>query len=59
MLYRSCPTDRIGLRLCYGGDYSVGMTEDGAIDIFIAGVDGDSIAGRDGRLQEGDQILQV
>lgn len=54
-LYRTSSADRIGLTLCYG---SVDST-DGIIDIFIGGVESESIAGRDGRLQEGDQILQV
>lgn len=46
--------DRIGLTLCYGPP-----DPNGVIDIFIGDVEPVSVAGRDGRVREGDQILQV
>ena len=46
--------DRIGLTLCYGPPDNTGIT-----DIFIGEVELESIAGSDGRIHEGDQILQV
>lgn len=46
--------DRIGLTLCYG------ETEvDGISDVFIGEVEANSVAGRCGRIEEGDQIIKV
>ena len=54
MLKRTSPNDRIGLTLCYGE-----TEEDGFTDIFIGEVEVDSVAGRNGKIQEGDQIVKV
>ena len=54
MLKRISPNDRIGLTLCYGE-----TEEDGFTDIFIGEVEDDSVAGRNGKIQEGDQIVKV
>ena len=54
MLKRTSPNDRIGLTLCYGE-----TEEDGFTDIFIGEVEDDSVAGRNGKIQEGDQIVKV
>lgn len=51
---RISPNDRIGLTLCYGE-----TEEDGFTDIFIGEVEDDSVAGRNGKIQEGDQIVKV
>ena len=51
---RTSPNDRIGLTLCYGE-----TEEDGYTDIFIGEVEDDSVAGRNGKIQEGDQIVKV
>ena len=51
---RTSPNDRIGLTLCYGE-----TEEDGFTDIFIGEVEVDSVAGRNGKIQEGDQIVKV
>lgn len=51
---RTSPNDRIGLTLCYGE-----TEEDGFTDIFIGEVEDDSVAGRNGKIQEGDQIVKV
>ena len=54
MLKRTSPNDRIGLTLCYGE-----TEEDGFTDIFIGEVEDDSVAGKNGKIQEGDQIVKV
>lgn len=51
---RTSTNDRIGLTLCYGE-----TEEDGFTDIFIGEVEDNSVAGRNGKIQEGDQILKV
>ena len=51
---RTSPNDRIGLTLCYGE-----TEEDGFTDIFIGEVEDDSVAGRNGKILEGDQIVKV
>ncbi|XP_022240352.1 E3 ubiquitin-protein ligase PDZRN3-like isoform X2 [Limulus polyphemus] len=52
-LHRSGSQEKLGLTLCYES------TEEVETDIFISEIDADSIAGRDGRIQAGDQILQI
>lgn len=49
-LRRSSSNDRIGLTLCYG------ETEE---DVYIGKIEADSVAGRNGRIQEWDQIMKV
>ncbi|XP_059153688.1 PDZ domain-containing RING finger protein 4-like, partial [Physella acuta] len=53
MLRRTSTDEKLGLTLCYGS------LEDELTDIFISEVDPCSIAGRDGRIREGDQIVQI
>lgn len=54
-LRRQTISDRVGLTLCYGpADPHTGYT-----DVFIGEVDPDGIAGHNGILKEGDQVLQI
>ncbi|WAR25608.1 PZRN3-like protein [Mya arenaria] len=53
VLQRMSEADKLGLTLCYG------PTEDGITDIFIGEVDPYSVAAKDGRIREGDQIVQI
>ncbi|XP_025106860.1 E3 ubiquitin-protein ligase PDZRN3-B-like isoform X2 [Pomacea canaliculata] len=53
VLQRTTSNEKLGLTLCYGS------LEDEVTDIFISEVDPSSVAGRDGRIKEGDQILQI
>ncbi|KAJ8302049.1 hypothetical protein KUTeg_021036 [Tegillarca granosa] len=53
VLHRSSTNEKLGLTLCYGS------LEDEMTDIFISEVDPCSIAAQDGRIREGDQILQI
>ncbi|CAG5128859.1 unnamed protein product, partial [Candidula unifasciata] len=53
VLRRACSQEKLGLTLCYGS------LEDELTEIFISEVDPCSIAGRDGRIREGDQIVQI
>ncbi|KAL3852177.1 hypothetical protein ACJMK2_015851 [Sinanodonta woodiana] len=45
--------EKLGLTLCYGS------AEDGVTDIFIGEIEPYSIAAKDGRIREGDQIIQI
>ncbi|XP_029849254.1 PDZ domain-containing RING finger protein 4 [Ixodes scapularis] len=45
--------EKLGLTLCYGDP------DEQETEIYIGEIDSRSVAARDGRLQEGDQILQV
>ncbi|XP_023219193.1 E3 ubiquitin-protein ligase PDZRN3-like [Centruroides sculpturatus] len=53
LLKRTCYNERLGLTLCYRNP------EDAETDIFISEIEDSGIAGKDGRLQEGDQLLQI
>ncbi|CAL1534531.1 unnamed protein product [Lymnaea stagnalis] len=53
ILRRTSSDEKLGLTLCYGS------LEDELTEIFISEVDPCSIAGRDGRIREGDQIVQI
>ncbi|XP_050412867.1 E3 ubiquitin-protein ligase PDZRN3 isoform X3 [Patella vulgata] len=53
ILTRTSAEEKLGLTLCYGS------LEDEITDIFISEVDPCSIAGNDGRIREGDQLLQI
>uniref|UniRef100_K1QDW8 PDZ domain-containing RING finger protein 4 n=1 Tax=Magallana gigas TaxID=29159 RepID=K1QDW8_MAGGI len=53
ILHRSVEHQKLGLTLCYGS------LEDETTDIFISEVEAHSIAAQDGRIREGDQVLQV
>lgn len=53
-MHRGSCADRVGLTLCYGDE-----GEDGCADIYIGEVETSSLAGRNGRIRAGDQILQV
>ncbi|ESO89887.1 hypothetical protein LOTGIDRAFT_234023, partial [Lottia gigantea] len=53
ILTRTSSEEKLGLTLCYGS------LEDEITDIFISEVDQCSIAGNDGRIREGDQLLQI
>ncbi|XP_077495063.1 SLo interacting protein 1 isoform X1 [Amblyomma americanum] len=46
-------SDKLGLTLCYGDP------EEQETEIYVGEIDPRSVAAKDGRLQEGDQILQV
>ncbi|KAL5013272.1 hypothetical protein ScPMuIL_007542 [Solemya velum] len=52
-LHRPSTHEKLGLTLCYGS------LEDDMTDIFISEVEACSIAANDGRIREGDQILQI
>ncbi|XP_053378255.1 E3 ubiquitin-protein ligase PDZRN3-like isoform X2 [Mercenaria mercenaria] len=53
VLQRPSDDEKLGLTLCYG------PTEDGVTDIFIGEIDPYSVAAKDGRIREGDQIIQI
>lgn len=53
VLSRPQGDEKLGLTLCYG------PTEEGITDIFIGEIDPYSVAARDGRIREGDQIVQI
>ncbi|XP_046353325.2 E3 ubiquitin-protein ligase PDZRN3-like isoform X2 [Haliotis rufescens] len=53
VLHRVSSEEKLGLTLCYGS------LEDEVTDIFISEIDPNSIAAKDGRIREGDQILQI
>ncbi|XP_013396377.1 E3 ubiquitin-protein ligase PDZRN3-like [Lingula anatina] len=53
LLHRSNSEEKIGLTLCYG---SVDIEE---TDIYVSEIEPYSIAAQDGRIREGDQILQI
>ncbi|XP_064605230.1 E3 ubiquitin-protein ligase PDZRN3-like isoform X2 [Liolophura sinensis] len=52
-LQRTTSEEKLGLTLCYGS------AEDEVTDIFISEIEPSSIAALDGRIKEGDQILQI
>ncbi|XP_070559720.1 E3 ubiquitin-protein ligase PDZRN3-B-like isoform X2 [Ptychodera flava] len=52
LLRRTNSNDKLGLTLCYGND-------DEETGIFVSEIEPYSIAGQDGRVREGDQILQI
>ncbi|XP_077985450.1 E3 ubiquitin-protein ligase PDZRN3-like [Glandiceps talaboti] len=52
LLRRTNSNDKLGLTLCYGND-------DEETGIFVSEIEPYSIAGQDGRIREGDQILQI
>ncbi|XP_053967710.1 slo-interacting protein 1 isoform X1 [Anastrepha ludens] len=70
-LRKSDSNERLGLIVCYNGYISNGNgsenngalsssdDNDACIEVYISGVQPGSVAGRDGRLRQGDQILQI
>ncbi|MBN3286799.1 PDZD4 protein, partial [Polyodon spathula] len=52
-LYKSSQQDKLGLTVCYRTD------EEEDLGIYIGEVNPNSIAAKDGRIREGDRILQV
>lgn len=61
-LRKSESNERLGLTVCYssgGGNGSGSDDTDTCTEVYISDIVPDSIAGRDGRLRQGDQILQV
>ncbi|MEQ2315340.1 PDZ domain-containing RING finger protein 4, partial [Ameca splendens] len=52
-LCRLSTQEKLGLTLCYRTD------EDEDVAIYVSEVSPNSIAARDGRIREGDRILQV
>ncbi|XP_055927036.1 E3 ubiquitin-protein ligase PDZRN3-like [Argiope bruennichi] len=52
-LYRSHCEEKLGLTLCYASP------DDPETNIFISEIEPDSLASKDGRIMEGDQLLQV
>ncbi|CAM4774978.1 unnamed protein product [Rotaria magnacalcarata] len=52
-LRRNYPNERLGLTLCYG------ITSKSTTNIYIQQVDKESIAGRQGELRSGDQIIKI
>ncbi|KAG7283480.1 hypothetical protein CRUP_035273 [Coryphaenoides rupestris] len=53
-LYRSSQQEKLGLTVCYRTD-----DEEEDVGIYVGEVNPHSIAGRNGRIQEGDRILQI
>ncbi|CAD7003248.1 unnamed protein product [Ceratitis capitata] len=70
-LRKSESNERLGLLVCYNGcaNYVNGSENNGALsssddndictEVFISGIQPNSVACRDGRLRQGDQILQI
>ncbi|TRY81891.1 hypothetical protein DNTS_034449 [Danionella cerebrum] len=52
-LYKSCQQDKLGLTVCYRTD------DEEDLGIYVGEVNPDSIAAKDGRIREGDRILQI
>ncbi|XP_029105532.1 E3 ubiquitin-protein ligase PDZRN3-B-like [Scleropages formosus] len=52
-LYKLSSQDKLGLTLCYRTD------DEDETGIYVSEVDPNSIAAKDGRIQEGDRILQI
>ncbi|KAK2499402.1 hypothetical protein MC885_006422 [Smutsia gigantea] len=52
-LYRMNSQDKLGLTVCYRTD------DEEDIGIYISEIDPNSIAARDGRIREGDRIIQI
>ncbi len=63
MTLRKCQSnERIGLTVSYSSGNGSGSGSDDAdtcTEVYISDIAPDSVAGRDGRLRQGDQILQV
>lgn len=63
MTLRKCQSnERIGLTVSYSSGNGSGSGSDDAdtcTEVYISDIMADSVAGRDGRLRQGDQILQV
>lgn len=51
-LYRVSSQDKLGLTVCY-------RTDEDDIGIYISEIDPNSIAAKDGRIREGDRIIQI
>uniref|UniRef100_A0A0A1WVS8 Slo-interacting protein 1 n=1 Tax=Zeugodacus cucurbitae TaxID=28588 RepID=A0A0A1WVS8_ZEUCU len=70
-LRKSDSNERLGLIVCYnncgsngnGGEHNGALSSsddnDACTEVYISGIQPDSVAGRDGRLRQGDQILQI
>uniref|UniRef100_A0A0K8U352 Slo-interacting protein 1 n=1 Tax=Bactrocera latifrons TaxID=174628 RepID=A0A0K8U352_BACLA len=70
-LRKSDSNERLGLIVCYNssasngnsgennGAFSSSDDNDVCTEVYISGIQPDSVAGRDGRLRQGDQILQI
>ncbi|XP_036335238.1 slo-interacting protein 1 isoform X1 [Rhagoletis pomonella] len=63
-LRKSDSNERLGLIVCYNGCANNGALSnsddnDACTEVYISGIQPDSVAGRDGRLRQGDQILQI
>lgn len=61
-LRKSQSHERIGLTVSYSSGNGSGSGSDDAdtcTEVYISDIAPDSVAGRDGRLRQGDQILQV
>lgn len=61
-LRKSQSSERIGLTVSYSSGNGSGSGSDDAdtcTEVYISDIMPDSVAGRDGRLRQGDQILQV
>nr|1WH1_A Chain A, KIAA1095 protein [Homo sapiens] len=52
-LYRMNSQDKLGLTVCYRTD------DEDDIGIYISEIDPNSIAAKDGRIREGDRIIQI
>ncbi|XP_016057925.1 PREDICTED: E3 ubiquitin-protein ligase PDZRN3 [Miniopterus natalensis] len=52
-LYRANSQDKLGLTVCYRTD------DEDDLGIYISEIDPNSIAAKDGRIQEGDRIIQI
>nr|KAF6420968.1 PDZ domain containing ring finger 3 [Molossus molossus] len=52
-LYRGSSQDKLGLTVCYRTD------DEDDIGIYISEIDPNSIAAKDGRIREGDRIIQI
>ncbi|XP_076984802.1 E3 ubiquitin-protein ligase PDZRN3 isoform X3 [Tamandua tetradactyla] len=52
-LYRTNSQDKLGLTVCYRTD------DEDDIGIYISEIDPNSIAAKDGRIREGDRIIQI
>ncbi|KAG8201359.1 hypothetical protein JTE90_016835 [Oedothorax gibbosus] len=52
-LYRNYCEEKMGLTLCYASP------DDPETNIFVSEIESDSLASKDGRILEGDQLLQV
>lgn len=55
--YNSCASNGNGSE--HNGALSSNDDNDACTEVYISGIQPDSVAGRDGRLREGDQILQI